>query len=106
VSSLPSATRRLADVARTLKSANAGASRLTFDMFFDHADDLHAALAVLTPTRVAGLYRVDPESVAVFAVESVLAIKITIPRATFFGSTEERDFDGVQQHVHLLDVLI
>lgn len=98
------AQRRLGAVARTLKSANAGASRLTFDMFFDSVEDLRAAVAALRPRTVGRLYGVAPDSVEVYSLEHILAVKVTIPRASSQGSVDERDFDGVQQHVHLLDV--
>jgi hypothetical protein len=98
--------RTLGAVARTLKSANAGASWITFDMFFDSPSDLDAAVAALTPARVAALYGVGEGEVMTFVIESLLALKVTIPRASFLGSADERDFDGVQQHVHLLDVMV
>jgi len=99
-------SRRLGDVAKTLKSANAGASRLTFDMFFDSVADLRAAVDALRPEVVAALYGVDAAAVEVFPLEHILALKLTIPRASSQGSIDERDFDGVQQHVHLLEVLV
>lgn len=99
-------TRPLGDVAQTLKSANAGASWVTFDMFFAHAADLQAAVVALTPTLISELYSVPHHAVAVFPIPALLALKITIPRASFLGSSDERDFDGVQQHVHLLEVLV
>jgi hypothetical protein len=98
--------RRLGDVARSLKSANAGASWITFDMFFADVADLRAAARALCPELVGRLYSVPVDAVSVFVVESVLALKVTIPRASFAGSVDERDFDGVQQHVHLLEVLL
>jgi hypothetical protein len=96
--------RRLRDVARTLKSANAGASWITFDMFFDDIGDLRDASAALTPHRISQLYQVAEQNVQVFAIEQLLAIKVTIPRLSFLGSVDERDFDGVQQHAFLLEI--
>jgi hypothetical protein len=96
--------RTLGDLARTLKSANAGASWITFDMFFDRVEDLRAAEAALTPEAVGELYSVSRDAVRVYPIEALLALKVTIPRGSFLGSVEERDFDGVQQHVHLLEL--
>lgn len=100
----PARRRTLGEVARTLKSANAGASWLTFDMFFDRVEDLRAAEVALRPDVVAALYSVPEDEVRVYPIERLLALKVTIPRGSFLGSVDERDFDGVQQHVHLLGV--
>lgn len=96
--------RPLSDVAAALKSANAGASWITFDIFFDDAATTSRAANVLTTDRIARLYGVDAASVRIFVIHQLDAIKITIPRATTFGSLDERDFDGTQQHIALLGV--
>ena len=94
----------LGDLAESLKSANAGATLITFDLFFSRIEDLRRAERSLTADRVAGLYSVAADDVRIFVLEAFLGMKVTIPRLTLFGSTDERDFDGVQQHVHLLGV--
>jgi hypothetical protein len=96
----------LGELAEALKSANAGASWITFDIVF-------ADLATYERVRDSGaldaalftrIYGVDPADVAVFYCEPVLTIKATIPRTTSSGGAEETDFDGVQQFVPLLRV--
>jgi hypothetical protein len=97
---------RLADAAHAIKSANAGASWLTFDVVFadQHTYQRVCRAAVLSPALFARLYGVDPAQVRVFHCEPVLTIKVTIPRATAAGGADETDFDGVQQFAPLLDV--
>jgi hypothetical protein len=94
----------LGNLVESIKSANAGASLITFDMFFHDIEDLRRAEAAVTREVVARLYRVSVDDVAVFVLPAFLGMKVTIPRLTMFGSTDERDFDGVQQHTHLLEV--
>ena len=96
----------LAEIAETLKSANAGASWLTFDIgFADEAAFDHVCTRdVVTPAVLAELYGVDSARVQVYHYRPSLTIKATIPRDTFGDQAGERDFDGTQQYVPLLDI--
>jgi len=97
---------RLGDAAHAIKSANAGASWITFDVVFADAETYQRACdaGVLNPGVFARLYRVDASEVRIFHCDPVLTIKATIPRATKAGGADETDFDGVQQFAPLLDV--
>src|SRR3981189_2124906 len=94
------------EVAAFIKSSNAGASYLTFDIGFHDAARFEevAASGVLTPELIARLYRIAPQDVQIYAYTPSSAIKITIPRPVMSGGLAERDFDGVQQFAPLLDV--
>jgi uncharacterized protein DUF4387 len=98
--------RSLGEVARAVKSANAGASLMTFDVVFDDSAGYEDVVArdVITPQLVAALYGVEPAEVRVYACEAVLTVKVTIPRRTPSGGPDETDFDGVQQFIPLLEV--
>lgn len=97
---------RLDDVANSIKSTNAGASMLTFDIgFADEQSFRHVADGgYLTPRVIHRLYGVAEDDVRVYAYAPALIIKITIPRSTRSGGIAERDFDGTQQFAPLLDV--
>jgi len=97
---------RLGDVASTIKSSNAGASWLTFDIRFpDRATYEHVVAAqVLTPAWFSATYGVPADDVAVYAYDPAIAIKVTIPRGGVTGGVDETDFDGVQQFAPLLDL--
>lgn len=99
---------RLSQLARMVKSNNAGATYLTFDIVFEDLQGLNRVRAsgALSPAAVAGLYRIPPGDVRIFAFEPTFTIKITIPRPFPSGGVEERDFDGVQQFAPLLDLEI
>ena len=103
----------LADVATGVKSANAGASWLTIDIFCPDASVLDRVYAGLSEVVVASLYGVRADQVQIFRYTAALAIKVTVPRHNVLGGGSvssgdiwETDFDGVQQHVPLLSVEI
>jgi hypothetical protein len=99
---------RLNDIASFIKSANAGASMLTFDVGFDSRAtfDHVRHSGALSPEVIAGLYPVTAADVQIYDYEPSLVIKITIPRAKSAGGVAERDFDGVQQFAPLLPIEI
>ena len=98
----------LGDVALAVKSANAGASWITFDIVFADGDSYRRVResGVLDGALFQRLYGADPTAVRIHHCEPVLTIKATIPRTTSLGGPEETDFDGVQQFVPLLGVEI
>ena len=97
---------KLGHVASFIKSSNAGATALTFDIGFPDAKTYHDVLKakVIAPSTIADLYGLTPGQVEVFQYTPALAIKVTIPRPVMSGGIEERDFDGVQQFAPLLDI--
>jgi len=97
---------KLQDIASFIKSANAGASYLTFDIGFPSAETFHrvSGSGVITQELIATLYPIKPSDVQIYAYEPSLVIKITIPRPVASGGLAERDFDGVQQFAPLLDI--
>ena len=96
----------LGEVAAAVKSANAGASMMTFDIVFADERTYEEMLArgAVTAEAVGGFYRIDPTGIAVYPCRPVLTIKITIPRRSANGGPDETDFDGVQQFAPLLDL--
>ena len=98
------------DIATGVKSANAGASWLTIDIFCADTAALGRVLAGLPPAVIARLYGVRPEQVQIYEYTAALAVKVTVPRHQLLGGSVaagdigETDFDGVQQHIPLLDV--
>ncbi len=99
---------RLQELARTIKSANAGASLLTFDIVYEDRETFErlSESGILSPELIARLYSVSAESVEIYQYAPANTTKITIPRGTTFGGVDERDFDGVQQFIMLLNIQI
>ena len=99
---------KLRNLAKVIRSKNAGALLLTLDIIFDdekiykHVCDSQ----VLTPRKFAALYNVSDNEVAVIPFDVALAIKITLPRAIPAGSLGDSDVYGAQQHAPLMDIEI
>lgn len=97
----------LRDVARVIRSKNAGPFELTLDVIFGDAE-LYTRIReanVFTAARVAALYRVPTSSVLkVVHYAPALAVKMTIARPLASGALGEGDVYGAQQHAPLLDL--
>jgi hypothetical protein len=89
---------RLGDIARLIRSKNAGPFTLTIDLLFDSraAFDRAVGSGLLTPRRIAELYGVDPALVRHFELPDVLAIKISLPRRPPSGAVGDSDIYGCQ----------
>jgi nicotinamidase-related amidase len=100
-------TRRLADLARVIRSKNAGPFELTLDVIFPDRETYGAVKhsGYFTRERVAALYHVPVRDVyEVVCFDPANAIKITLARQRPQGSVGESDTYGAQQHAPLLDV--
>ena len=100
---------KLAELASTIRSKNAGVDHITFDIIcrergnFERVRDSR----VLSRASVARLFRVEEERVTDFVVfEPANAIKFTIRRERPSGSAGETDLFGCQQYAPLFDVEI
>lgn len=102
-------TRPLHELAKTIRSKNAGVDRITFDIIFDDRDSYERVKnsRVLSRESVSELYGIDPERITDFVeYEPALAIKFTILRLRPSGSAGDADIFGAQQYAPLLDVAV
>ncbi len=100
---------RLADLARVIRSKNAGPYQLTFDIVLDDAAayDRVVASESLRREHLAALFRVPIEDVVeVVGFAPALAVKITLNRPVVSGGVRDTDVYGAQQHVPLLDLQV
>jgi len=103
------ATKTLGELAKTLRSKNAGTDRITFDIVFEDKATYELVLnsGALTRQSITELFRIDADRITDFvAFEPALAIKFTIQRLTPSGSPGEGDIFGSQQYPPLLDLEI
>jgi hypothetical protein len=98
--------RRLCDLARIVRSKNAGPGLLTIDLFFNSEADYADAIAAegLRAEAVAERYGVSANRVRRIPYPIANAIKITMDRPMTAGSPGDGDVYGAQQHALLLDV--
>lgn len=97
---------KLGDLAQLIRSKNAGAFMLTFDVMFHEEAVYRRVLAagVLTKASFARLYRMPEDEVLFFTHDAARAIKISIPRPYTQGDPEDGDTYGGQQHAPLVDI--
>src|SRR5262249_16923304 len=102
-------TIALVDLAKTIRSKNAGVDQITFDIIFRdrEAYELVKRSGALTAETVSRLYAVSRERITTFVeYDPALAIKFTIRRDRPSGSPGERDVFGAQQYAPLFDLPI
>ena len=99
----------LKDLAKTIRSKNAGVNKITFDIIFREraAYERVKQSGALTRETMATLYRIPPERISDFVeYEPAYAIKFTIYRLRPSGSAGDGDIVGAQQYAPLLDLQI
>ncbi len=104
-----SADKKLAELAKVIRSKNSGPFELTFDVMFDRPDVYRQVKASGAVTResLARLYGVaDSEIITFQFFEPALAFKFTIRRPWPQGSIGETDTFGAQQYAPLFSIVI
>jgi hypothetical protein len=102
-------TKPLVELAKTIRSKNAGVDQITFDVVFRDREtyELVKRSGVLSRETVTRLYGIAPERITAFVeFDPALAIKFTIQRERPSGSPGERDVFGAQQYAPLFDLPI
>ena len=100
-------TKRLIDIAKTIRSKNASPDRITFDIIFRKKEDYELVKnsGVISKKSIAELYDIDIGRIRDFVeFDPAYAIKFTIARAFPSGSPGEGDIFGCQQYPPLLDI--
>ena len=102
-------TYKLVDLAKTIRSKNAGTDRLTFDIIFREQAtyEMVKNSGCLTKKTIAELYGIDEARIVDFVeFDPAFAIKFTINRLKPSGSFGEGDVFGCQQYPPLYDIEI
>lgn len=102
-------TVKLLDLAKTIRSKNAGTDRITFDIIFREKEnyDLVKNSGAFTRETVKEIFGIEDSRIADFVeFDPGLAIKFTINRLKPSGSFGEGDVFGCQQYPPLYDVEI
>jgi hypothetical protein len=102
-------TTALKDLAKTIRSKNAGVNKITFDIIFRDREPYERVkrAGVLTRETMAALYRIPVERISDFVeYDPGYAIKFTLYRLRPSGSAGDGDIFGAQQYAPLLDVQV
>ena len=101
------AATKLSELAKTIRSKNAGVDKITFDIIFRDSVNYERVkrTRVLTRETMAALYRIPAERISDFVeYDPGYAIKFTIYRLRPSGSAGDGDIFGAQQYAPLLEL--
>ena len=100
-------TRPLVELAKTIRSKNAGVDQITFDIVFRDRQtyELVKRSRALSPETVTRLYAIPRERLTEFVeFDPALAIKFMIRRTRPSGSPGDADIFGSQHYGPLLGI--
>ena len=99
----------LRDIAKVVRSKNAGPFEITLDIIFKSKEDFEVVKqsGVITKELISELYNVPTQAIITFGFfDLVNAVKITLPRARVQGGVGETDMHAAQQHVPLQEICV
>ena len=99
--------RKITELARIIRSKNAGPFELTFDIIFKDAETYERVKrsGMFSRELFAEIYRIPVEKVLNFCFfDQAYAIKATIARSVSSGTAGDSDVFGAQQHAPLLEL--
>jgi len=99
---------KLGDIAKLIRSKNAGPFELTIDIMFESETDYNRVKRsnVLTSELISSLYKTKIDDIRTEYFDPAWSIKISIPRPQTSGSLKDGDIFGGQQYGPLVDVEI
>ena len=97
---------KLIEIAKILRSKNAGPLFITFDIIFHNREDMKRVYEALRKDDIAKAYDVAEEKIEIIPYEIVDSIKITFPRKCISGNVYDNDVYGCQQHKPLAELEI
>lgn len=97
---------KLRDIASVIRSKNAGAFEITFDIMFSDRNTYERVkqTGVINSQLFADLYNVPTEKCDFLTFDGAYSFKCTIPRPIPSGDIGDSDVYGAQQHAPLLTV--
>ncbi len=102
-------TKKLVELAKTIRSKNAGTDKITFDIIFADRGTYERTTrsGAITKASVARLYGIPETRISDFVeFDPACAIKFTVYRTRPSGSPGDPDIFGAQQYAPLLDLEI
>lgn len=97
---------KLCDIAKVIRSKNAGPFNLTIDIMFDNEEEfkLVKSTGVMNKEHIADLYHVPVDKVQFFVCDNIYSFKVTFPLSIPGGGIGNLDTYGAQQHAPLMDI--
>ncbi|MBT6274349.1 MAG: DUF4387 family protein, partial [Chromatiales bacterium] len=82
------------DLAKKVRSKNAGPFWVTIDVFCDTLEAYQTLLQRLDTAKVAGLFACSANQMKRFDIDDLRVIKFSLPRPVVQGSRRDRDMHG------------
>lgn len=97
---------KLSELAKLIRSKNAGPFELTIDIMFDNQENYLRVKnsRVISRDFIARLYNLNEDKVEIINFDPAMVIKVTIPRPTGSGNFDDTDVYGGQQYGPLVDL--
>lgn len=86
----------VSEVARSVRSKNAGPFWVTVDIFFANLESFEHVSEKLHNESVSGALKIDNSELRRFDLPDIFVIKFSFPRAVVQGSRFDRDMHGAQ----------
>lgn len=98
--------KTLGELAKIIRSKNAGPFVMTIDIMFATEEDYNLVVDsnILTIERFSKLFNVPPEDIQFHYYINAYAIKISMPRPYFQGDLEDGDNYAGQQYPPLIGI--
>jgi len=97
--------RKLTEMARVIRSKNAGPYELTLDMIFKN-DEIYSKIKeknLINAEKIAEIYKIDKAVIkGIVYFDPAFAVKVTMKRELPSGAYGDNDIYGAQQHAPLL----
>lgn len=101
--------KTLGQLAKFLRSKNAGPFKLTLDIFFNNSQDYEKVKTsgVINRGFISKLYMLEnQDDISIIEFDPATAIKISFPRRIPSGNIGDSDIYGAQQHAPLYEIEI
>jgi len=101
---------KLKEIAKVIRSKNAGPFQLTFDIMFSSEDFqdifIKKPFSPVSIQKVLKIPDISVDKIKVVYYPPAYSVKITIPREVVSGDVDDTDVYGAQQYVPLMDFII
>lgn len=99
------ALKKIGDIAKYIRSKNAGPFWITIDIFCENDEDFNILKESksLSEANIARLYNVDQKSVKIFPIRNLKTIKVSFPRPKPQGHKFENDMHSGQQYIQIAE---
>lgn len=97
--------KTLYDIAKVIRSKNAGPFSITLDVLFDSPEVYQKVKEsnLISKSQIAKLYHISEESITELVYfDQACGIKVTYDRPISSGTIGDRDVYGAQQHAPLM----